>query len=108
MRNPESFAVPRAIFAERMPAKTRDLLVFLFSVSMSGGECSPGWLAIENATGQSDDTARVRLQWLKKRGWISHTRRRQAGPMLIYVRVPARLRPDAACIKAAAAFKVVK
>ncbi len=84
------------IFREPMPAKAFKLLVYLFSVSSAGGECSPGYAAmcavmrdglLESG---SENTARRHLKTLKRLGWIF--RITPTRPLRIYLQIPHRFR----------------
>tara|TARA_R110000868_G_C10754606_1_gene753473 strand:- start:343 stop:636 length:294 start_codon:yes stop_codon:yes gene_type:complete len=81
-----------------MEAKARCLLFYLLSISLSGGECRPGYAAMRKALvgaeGKkgSDATVKSALETLDKAGWIHH-RHRTNGIMRIYLHVPMRFRP---------------
>jgi hypothetical protein len=79
---------------EIIPESPLRILLFLFSVSKSGGECEPGFSAIERHTGIKEKPARNALRWLDKKGWIFDIKR--AGPyrnQRIYIQIPNRLKP---------------
>jgi hypothetical protein len=84
---------PELLLVEPIPLIPLRILLFLFSVSSGGGECTPGNAAIMRAVGISKNTLTKWTRWLKKRGWIFRVARTQTGNQRIYIRVPHRLRP---------------
>lgn len=80
-----------SIFAEPMPSKAFKLLVFLYRISRQGGECRPGYDAMQRAIrdGENDkgsrSTVKSSLDWLEDNGWF-FARRKNNGKMFIYLR----------------------
>jgi len=104
------FRLPHEIFLEDMPDSPRRVIIYLFSLSLYGGECSPGYAAIERHTFLKENAIRSAIAWLQKKHWISHTIRGQSGKnMRIYIRIPPRLQSTKASnvIDGEAQFKVV-
>jgi hypothetical protein len=85
------------IFREPMPGKPFKLLVFLFSVSTTGGECivtnAALRAAIRDSVMQNGSIHTVNdcIDILKRLDWISHELPRR--PRRIYIRIPRRFAP---------------
>jgi hypothetical protein len=85
------------IFREPMPSKAFKLLVFLFSVSTTGGECVVSNAALRAAVRDSPmdngsvHTINACIAILKRLDWISHELPRR--PRRIYIRTPRRFLP---------------
>lgn len=87
------FSVPFSIFKEKMTPNSRNLLVFLFSLSDFKGMARVSYKDIREGTGiGSDATVKSALSFLRKKGWIFFTKRGGPRSNIIFLEIPTRLR----------------
>jgi hypothetical protein len=85
------FTVPKSVFTEPMPSKACKLLCYLYSISRVGGECRPGYDAMQSIIRDKDgdkgsrSTVKASLDYLDRKGWFLR-RQRTGGKMYIYLR----------------------
>ncbi len=89
------FSCPNIVFADRLPPKPRLLLIWLYSQRLAGGQCDPGYHAMQIAIEASRSTVKRSLNLLKKHGWLYNFRKQGPKNMRFWLHIPKHLVPSA-------------